>query len=440
MRKFLKSVVAAVLVASMSVTGLATIASAKTTTNISEACTVNRVSYQYLPKPTTFTQGKEKFIFSENDADGLMSCLYGSGGQDALPTWFETGTPETLYYWAEQRMYTIEELSTKGSDCISNPYAKKWYYDTIGMKKYTGYTPANTVWYMAVHLDAAVREAYYGMQGQAIRDFHTCLTFADMFWYLKQYCGYTDAQIANFKSDAKFFLKNYVNRVLKYYGQREYTDAEIEKYWDVLVLGFSYDQPTYVHDTASGSVNTKGLINVLDLKDDEVFWDAFGHAMTKQDMFNGNLATGDSFDLDNVWATSAAKKIMGNTVNDWVYGKTAKDCYKKDFKVVATDSVTTTSDSKSTAPTLTKSAKVAKTQLNKVLKGLKAGTVTMSNAEYKALRKLYQNSGMPSSEIKGKTFNKNLKIAMVQKLRYALPYMSNAQVKSLRTQLAGILA
>lgn len=440
MRKFLKSVVAAVLVASMSVTGLATLASAKTTTNISEACTVNRVSYQYLPKPTTFTQGKEKFIFSENDADGMMGCFYGSRGQDVLPTWYGTGIPENLYYWAEQRMYTIEELSSKGSDCITNPYAKKWYYDTNDMKKYTGYTPANTAWNMAIELDAAVREAYYGLQGQAIIDFSTRLTFADMFWYLKQYCGYTDTQIANFKSDAKFFLKNYVNPTLKYYSQREYTDAEIEKYWDVLVLGFSYDQPTYAHDTASGSVNTKGLINVLDLKDDEVFWDAFGHAMTKQDMFNGNLATGASFDLDNVWATSAAKKTMGNTVNDWVYGKTAKDCYKKDFKVVATDSVTTTSDSKSTTPTLTKSAKIAKTQLNKVLKGLKAGTITMSNAEYKALRKLYQNSGMPSSEIKGKTFNKNLKIAMVQKLRYALPYMSNAQVKSLRTQLAGILA
>lgn len=446
MRKFLKSVVAAVLVASMSVTGLATIASAKTTTNISEACTVNRVSYQYLPKPTTFTGAapvtgvKTSYIFSDSDADGMMSYFYGSDSQADLPAYFDT-TAWNLYYWCERRAYKIEELSSKGKDCITNPYAKKWMPTSSDLKKsYTGYTPANTAWKMAIELDAAVREAYYGLQGQAIIDFSTCLTFADMFWYLKQYCGYTDAQIANFKSDAKFFLKNYVNLILNTRNQREYTDAEIEKYWNVLILGFSYDQPTYVHSIASDSVNTKGLINVLDLKDDEVFWDAFGHAMTKQDMFNGNLATGDFFDLDNVWATSAAKKIMGNTVNDWVHGKTAKDCYKKDFKVVATDSVTTTSDSKSTTPTLTKSAKVAKTQLNKVLKGLKAGTVTMSNAEYKALRKLYQNSGMPSSEIKGKTFNKNLKIAMVQKLRYALPYMSNAQVKSLRTQLAGILA
>ena len=440
MRKFLKSVVAAVLVASMSVTGLATIASAKTTTNISEACTKDRVSYQYLPKPNTFAKGDSKFIFSKDDADGLMRCYYGSEGQDALPTWHGIGSPENLYYWCERRAYKIEELSSKGSDCITNPYAKKWYPDAKGMQKYTGYTPVNTAWYMAIELDTAVRETYYGLKGKAIVDFGTRLTFADMFWYLKQYCGYTDAQIANFKSDAKFFLKNYVNHVLKSYGQREYTDAEIEKYWNVLILGFSYDQPTYCHSVASDSVNTNGLINVLDLKDDEVFWDGFGHAMTKQDMFNGNLATGDSFDLDNVWATSAAKKIMGDTVNDWVYGKTAKDCYKKDFKVVATDSVTTTSDSKSTTPTLTKSAKIAKTQLNKLYKGLKAGTVTMTNAEYKALRKLYQNSGMPSSEIKGKTFNKNLKIALVQKLRYALPYMSNAQVKSLRTQLAGILA
>lgn len=434
MKKTLKAMVSVVMAAVISVTSLCTMASAKTGTNISEVCTKDRVSYQYLPKPTTFTNGSKKFIFSKDDADGIMSCFYGTGSQDALPAWYDTGVPENLYFWAIQRRYTIEELSSKGSDCITNPYAKKWYYSAKDMKKkYTGYTPTNAAWYMAIRLDAAVRESYYGLQGQAIIDFTTLYTFADMFWYLKQYCGYTDAQIANFKSDAKFFLKNYVNPTLKYYGQREYTDAEIEKYWDVLILGFSYDQPTYVHDTASGSVNTDGLINVLDLKDNEVFWDGFGHAMTKQDMFNGNLATGDSCDLDCVWATSAAKKIMGDTVNDWVYGRTAKECYKKDFKVVATDSVTTT-------PTLSSSAKTAKTQLSKLLKGLKAGTITITNTEYKKLRTLYKAVDMPASVVKGKTFNKNLKIALVQKLNYALPYMTAKQVSSLRSQLKAILA
>lgn len=433
MKKTLKAMVSVLMAAVISVTSLCTMASAKKDINISEAFTKARVSYQYLPKPTTFTEGSAKYIFSKDDADGYMSSYYGSGGQDTLPLWCDRAS-YALYYWAEQRFFTIEELSSKGDACVTNnDGAKMRLPDAKDMKKYTGYTPANTAWKMAIDLDLAVRESYYGLQGHYVKDFSTRLTFADMFWYLKQYCGYTDAQIVNFKSDAKFFLKNYVNPTLKYYGQREYTDAEIEKYWDVLILGFSYDQPTYCHKTATGTINTDGLINVLDLKDDEVFWDGFGRAMTKQDMFNGNLATGFACDLDCVWATSAAKKIMGDTVNDWVIGSNVKECYKKDFKVVATDSVTTT-------PTLSSSAKTAKTQLSKLLKGLKAGTITITNTEYKKLRTLYKAVDMPASVVKGKTFNKNLKIAILQKLNYALPYMTAKQVSSLRSQLKAILA
>lgn len=461
MRKFLKSVVAAVLVASMSVTGLATIASAKTTTNISEAYTINRVSYQYLPEPNTFTSWASiplyddagyaypsdisvvNYNFSENDAGILMKYVYGSGvSQRDVPLWYSDSTSNVLFEYAANRYYTIEELSDKGKDCFKNSgNANNKLQDANYMKYYTGYTPANTAWYMTIDLDHGARHGYYLIPFKKTgEDLGSFRTFADLFWYLKQYCNYSDDQIANFKSDAKFYLKYYINALLRGANQRAYTDAEIEKYWNVLISGFSYDEPTYAHFTVGiHVVKSKTMINILDLKDDEVFWDCSGHALTKQDMLNGNLPVGNSRSLDYVYATSAAKKIMGDTVNDWVSGKTAKDCYKKDFKVVATDSVTATSDSKSTTPTFTKSAKIAKTQLNKVLKGLKAGTITMSNAEYKALRKLYQNSGMPSSEIKGKTFNKNLKIAMVQKLRYALPYMSSEQVKSLRKQLADIL-
>ena len=464
MRKFLKSVVAAVLVASMSATGLAPIASAKTTTSSSSAqySSLFSSTYKNLPKSNTFTswaciplyddagycrpsaESVVNYNFSENDSDIIMNYVYGSGvDQRDTPLWYGDSTSSALYAYAACRYYTIEELSEKGKDCFKNSgNAGRNLRDASSMKNYTGYTPANTAWYMAFYLDNSVRLSYYSIRPwNDGRDPVSFYTFADLFWYLKQYCGYTDAQMANFKSDAKLYLKYHINPYLRGAGQREYTDAEIEKYWNVIIAGFSYDEPTYDHSTAGTHVvELDTMINVLDLKEDEVFWDLFGHALTKQDMLNGNLPVGDSSSLSYVYATSAAKKIMGDTVNDWVIGATAKECYKKDFKVVAADSVTTTSDSKSSTPTLTKSAKTAKTQLSKLLKGLKAGTITITNTEYKKLRTLYKAVDMPSSVVKGKTFNKNLKIALVQKLNYALPYMTAKQVSSLRSQLKAILA
>lgn len=457
MRKFLKSVVASVLVASMSVTGLATIASSKMTTSSSSAQYPSLFSstYKNLPKSNTFTswasiplyddagycrpsaESVVNYNFSENDSDIIMNFIYGSGvDQRDTPLWYDDNTSRGLYAGAANRAYTIEELSDKGKDCYKNSgNTGELLRDANSMRYYTGYTPANTAWYMAFYLDNSVRLSYYSIRPwNDGRDPVSFYTFADLFWYLKQYCGYTDAQIANFKSDAKLYLKYHINPYLRRAGQREYTDAEIEKYWNVIIAGYSYDEPTYDHSTAGiDVVYTDTMINVLDLKEDEVFWDKSGHALTKQDMLNGNLPVGDSSSLSYVYATSAAKKIMGDTVNDWVIGRTAKECYKKDFKVVATDSVTTT-------PTLSSSAKTAKTQLNKVLKGLKAGTITITNTEYKKLRTLYKAVDMPSSVVKGKTFNKNLKIALIQKLNYALPYMTAKQVSSLRSQLKAILA
>lgn len=446
MRKFIKSVVAAVLVASMSVTGLATMASAKTT---SSSVDYNRdfISYDYLPKPNSF-YGRDNFTgkitefnFTENDADNLFKGRFGSGGREIMPIWFENNqVGESIYARSMDRSFPVETLAKNGADCFKgvNDFSAGYYPAKKDMTPYTGYTPANVAWNMAIALDMCARQQYYGLRGESIIDFLTRYTFADLFWYLKQYCGYTDSQIAKFKSEAKLYIKTVLNPLMDGNGARPYTDAEIEKYWDKLVWAFDYDDPTFTHSNASQSVWAKTPVNVLDMKDDEVFWDYFGHALTKSDVLAGNLPTGYSGDLKNVWATSAAKKIMGDTYEDWVIGKTAKECYKETFKVVATDSIKT-SDAKTSAPTLTKSAKIAKTQLNKVMKGLKDGSVKMTTAEYKALKKIYQNADMPSSVISGKTFNKNLKIALVQKLRYALPYMSNAQVKSLRVQLAGIL-
>ncbi len=445
MRKFIKSVVAAVLVASMSVTGLATMASAKTT---SSSVDYNRdfISYDYLPKPNSF-YGKDNFTgevteynFTKNDADNLMKGWFGSGGRDIMPEWFENNQVGTsIYCRSMDRSFPVETLAKNGADCFpSNAFSAKYFPVKKDMTCYTGYTPANVAWRMAIDLDMCARQQYYGIRGESAHDFGSRYTFADLFWYLKQYCGYTDSQIVKFKSEAKLYIKTALNPLMEANGARSYTDAEIEKYWDKLIWAFDYDDPTFNHSTASASIWSTTPVNILDMKDDEVFWDYFGHALTKSDVLAGNLPTGAADDLKNVWATSAAKKIMGDTYEGWVTGRTAKECYKETFKVVATDSVKT-SDAKTSTPTLTKSAKTAQTQLNKVMKGLKAGTVKMTTAEYKALKKIYQSVDMPSSVISGKTFNKNLKIALVQKLRYALPYMSNAQVKSLRVQLAGIL-
>ena len=93
MRKFIKSVVAAVLVASMSVTGLATMASAKTT---SSSVDYNRdfISYDYLPKPNSFygrdnvTGVVTEYNFTKNDADNQFKGWFGSGGEDIKPEWY----------------------------------------------------------------------------------------------------------------------------------------------------------------------------------------------------------------------------------------------------------------------------------------------------------------------------------------------------------------
>ena len=245
-------------------------------------------------------------------------------------------------------------------------------------------------------------------------------TFADIKWYLKTECGWSDKDCEILKDDAVDYIMTSINKEFDSiynvysasltetgYVTRPYTQAEAEKYWDKIVMVFD-KSPCIASDKYADGLGYRGYlnyINIFDMKDDQVYYDLAGRSITKADVFSGTMATGYYCD----GATKNAQKILNG-------------------------------EKVSTTLTLTKSAKIAKTQLNKVMRGLKDGSVKMTTAEYKALKKIYQNADMPSSVISGKTFNKNLKIALVQKLRYALPYMSKAQVKSLRVQLAGILA
>lgn len=391
MRKFLKSVVAAILVASMSVTGLATIASAK------------NVSYSQLPKAYYDWAMVEKY---ENSGkfywDALEDMGWGlSGNYGASEAEEFIGIPAQLI----RRTITFENMYSR--DVVGRDASKIHGVDKL--------TKGDVVRYAVWSLRKCASEGGWC----------ELYTYADIVWYLMNECGWSREDCEIFKDDAVDYILNCVNpefeSLMNYYRKersdtnyvtRKYTEEEAEQYWDRIVLVFD-ESPCIVNKKYAEGLGYKAslrYINMLDMKNNQVYYDMAGRTITKTDVKSGILASGYYCD----GSTKNAQKLLSGD--------------------------TTTSDSKSTTPTLTKSAKVAKTQLNKVLKGLKAGTITMSNAEYKALRKLYQNSGMPSSEIKGKTFNKNLKIAMVQKLRYALPYMSNAQVKSLRTQLAGILA
>lgn len=368
MRKFIKSVVAAVLVASMSVTGLATMASAKTTSS-------------QLPKSYYDWFAMDEAFLNGGDYDDYV---------------FETlsGVPNQIL----RRVTTL---------------------DTMYDRKIVGRDISKISGADKLTKGDVVQLGVSGLQASTSRGTCDLLTFADIKWYLKTECGWSDKDCKILKDDAVDYIMTSINKEFDSlynaysadltetnYITRPYTQAEAEKYWDKIVMVFD-KSPCIVNEKYADGLGYRAhlnYINIFDMKDDQVYYDLAGRSITKADVFSGTMATGYYCD----GATKNAQKILNG-------------------------------EKVSTTPTLTKSAKIAKTQLNKVMKGLKDGSVKMTTAEYKALKKIYQSADMPSSVISGKTFNKNLKIALVQKLRYALPYMSNAQVKSLRVQLAGIL-
>lgn len=374
MRKFIKSVVAAVLVASMSVAGLATMASAKS------------VSLSQLPKAYYDWASVEKI------------CTTGTGRGD-----YEAYVSEELAGVPNQILRRVTTLDTMyDRKIVSRDISKISGSDKL--------TKGDVVQFGMASL--------HGSMYQGICEL---FTFADIKWYLKTECDWSDKDCEILKDDAVDYIITSINNQFDNsysnayhadvtetgYVTRPYTQAEAEKYWDKIVMVFD-KSPCVVNERIPDGMGYRAnlnYINIFDMKDDQVYYDLAGRSITKADVFSGTMATGYYCD----GATKNAQKILNG-------------------------------EKVSTTPTLTKSAKIAKTQLNKVMKGLKDGSVKMTTAEYKALKKIYQNADMPSSVISGKTFNKNLKIALVQKLRYALPYMSNAQVKSLRVQLAGILA
>lgn len=386
MKKTLKAMVSVLMAAVISVTSLCTMASAQ-------------VSISDLPKSYYNWEAFEKALLTDGDFEKYISEEITGVGNQLI-----------------RRVVTLDNMFDR--DIVCDRDLKK----VKGADKYT-------------HGDV-VKSALSALHWEMATDTFNfeLFTYADLVWYLKTYCGYTDKQCEVFKDEAVEYILNVINPLFESlnnayskslsktysstgYVTRLYTKEEAEKYWDKIVLVFEETPCGYAKvATSSGSTNSRfaykayyKLINILDMNDNQVYYDLAGRGITKADVLSGNLATGYYLET----STENAQKVMNG------------------------EKVTTPSTD--TKPTVA-ARKAAKTLLNKVKAGLNGGTVKMSNAEYKKLRTLYKAVDMPSSVVKGKTFNKNLKIALIQKLNYALPYMTAKQVSSLRSQLKAILA
>lgn len=389
MKKTLKAMVSVLMAVVISVTSLCTMASAQ-------------VSISDLPKSYYNWEAIEKAVLNGGDYEKYIS-------EEA------TGVGNQLI----RRVVTLDNMFDR--DIVCDRDLKK-------VKGADKYTHGDVVKCTLSSLHWLLNESANGTFNYEL------FTYADLVWYLKTYCGYTDKQCEVFKDEAVEYILNAINPLFdslnNYYSKslaktysptgyvtRHYTKEEAEKYWDKIVLVFDEAPCTYTNVALSAGGTTRKfgykahykLVNVLDMNDNQVYYDLAGRGITKADVMSGNLATGYYLET----STENAQKVMNG------------------------EKVTTPStDTKPTVAT----RKAAKTLLNKVKAGLNGGTVKMSNAEYKKLRTLYKAVDMPASVVKGKTFNKNLKIALIQKLNYALPYMTAKQVSSLRSQLKAILA
>lgn len=388
MKKTLKAMVSVLMATIISVTSLCTMASAQ-------------VSISDLPKSYYNWEAIEKAVLSGGDYEKYIS-------EEA------TGVGNQLI----KRVVTLDNMFDRE---VANR-------DLTKIRGADKYTHGDVVKCTLSSLHWLLNESANGTFNYEL------FTYADLVWYLKTYCGYTDKQCEVFKDEAVEYILNVINPLFdslnNYYSKslaktysptgyvtRHYTKEEAEKYWDKIVLVFDEAPCTYTNVALSAGGTTRKfgykahykLVNIFDMKEDQVYYDLAGRGITKADVLSGICATGYYLET----STKNAQKVMNG------------------------EKVTTpNTDTKPTAA----ARKAAKTLINKTKLGLNKGTVKMSTAEYKKLRTLYKAVDMPASVVKGKTFNKNLKIAIVQKLNYALPYMTAKQVSSLRSQLKAILA
>ena len=161
MRKFIKSVIAAVLVASMSVTGLATMASAKTTSS--------------------------QFPKSYYDWFAICEAVLNGGDYDEYVAETLSGVPNQIL----RRVTTL---------------------DTMYDRKIVGRDISKISGADKLTKGDVVQLGVSSLQASTSRGTCDLLTFADIKWYLKTECGWSDKDCKILKDDAVDYIMTSINK------------------------------------------------------------------------------------------------------------------------------------------------------------------------------------------------------------------------------------
>lgn len=315
MRKFLKSVVAAVLVASMSVTGSATIASAKTTTSSSSASAVKTHSvtlHGITFKNVTLDWGS-KMNVPVKESYKRKDNAENYGG---FPF---TAEEEAIMRRALYREQSLDEYNKM------NPYNKTTLTDddVLAYFEYNCYSPEEAKYRQAsISTSKTTGDVYISYTskfdtGKWNIDPEPCcnanyftvlrsdITITDAIYYAKNIAGYTKAQVTKmYKTRAVEYLMDktkerkvgQIKLALADGYDLSVSKSEANKYWD----------KCFRHKIAmSDAVINTWSYKISDMQSNMVYFDVLGRGFTKKDLLEGNLPSGGMFTL-----TDRAKTVF----------------------------------------------------------------------------------------------------------------------------------
>ncbi len=300
MRKFIKSVVAAVLVASMSVTGLATMASAKTTSSSVSASAVKTHSvtlHGITFKNVTLDWGS-KMNVPVKESYKRLGC-----DESELPF---TAEEEAIMRRALLREQSLDEYNKM------NPYNKTTLTDddVLAYFEYNCYSPEEAKYRQAITETSKTTGdvyVYYTNKYDTSKwniDYMPCcnanfftalrsdITITDAIYYAKNIAGYTKAQVTKmYKTRAVEYLRDktkerktgQIKLALAYGYDLSVSKNEANKYWD----------KCFYHKIAlSDAVVNTWSYKISDMQSNMVYFDILGRGFTKKDLLMGNLPSG----------------------------------------------------------------------------------------------------------------------------------------------------